>query len=254
MNAQPLKPLSWYKSLHEAKSRREENAFLVQGARAIAQISRACPGCIHELVVQEKDAPQQELVYPVRIVSHPQFRSLCTSANPSGPLAVVKIPDGAYSARLPSRKGDKLLVLEGIQDPGNVGALVRSAAAFDFSGILLSDKCADPFGPKAVQASAGSVLSLWVRKTEEYATLLAGLAAEGYHCIAADVGGKETLRPAKSSKIIVILGNEGSGLGPDTLRLANQVVRIPICERNVESLNVAVSGALFMYVLSRPPA
>jgi len=254
MNAQPLKPLSWYKSLHDAKSRRGENAFLVEGTRAIAQISRSCPDCIRELVVREEDAPQQDLVYPVRVVSASQFRSVCISTNPSGPLAVVNMPDGACAASLPRRKGDKVLVLEDIQDPGNVGTLVRSAAAFEFSGVLLSDKCADPFGPKAVQASAGSVLSLWIRRTKEYAALLAGLAAEGYYCIAADVGGKETLGPAKASKIVVVLGNEGSGICPDTLRLANRVVRIPICERNVESLNVAVSGALFMYVVSRPPA
>ncbi len=250
MDSRPLKPFAWYKSLLDAKSRREENAFLIEGNRAIAQISRASPGSIRELVAEEKNVPPGDLVYPVRIATTSQFRSICLSANPSGPLAVVALPEGSFSQSLPRIKGDRLLVLEDVQDPGNVGTLIRSAAAFDFSGIILSDKCADPFGPKAIQASAGSILSQWVRKTAEYATLVAGLAAEGYDCIAADVKGKETLGPSRSSKIAVILGNEGSGLSAEALGMATHVVRIPICGSKAESLNVAVSGALFMYVLS----
>jgi TrmH family RNA methyltransferase len=131
-----------------------------------------------------------------------------------------------------------------------VGALVRSAAAFDFSGVLLSDKCADPFGPKAVAASAGAVLSVWVRKTQEFLARLRNLADGGHYCVAADVRGTEVLCRVNSARLVLIVGNEGGGISPDVLACARSVVRIPINAARVESLNVAASGAVCMYALS----
>jgi RNA methyltransferase, TrmH family len=245
-----LKPLSWYKSLHDAKGRREANAFLIEGVRAITQISLLNPQSITELVVQEKDAAPKNLRYPVREVTPAQFRGISASATPSGLIAVVTIPKDAYSSKLPENTGARVLALEDIQDPGNVGTLIRTAAAFDFSGVLLSEKCADPFGPKAAQASAGSVLSLWIRKTGGFGPLMAQLAKEGFFCVAADIKGKVALHAVDEPKFMLILGNEGSGITAKTLGLVHQVVKIPMNEKKAESLNVAVSGGLCMYVLT----
>jgi TrmH family RNA methyltransferase len=245
-----LKPLSWYKSLHDAKGRREANSFLIEGVRAITQVSLLSPQSITELVVQEKETVPKNLSYPVRVVTPAQFRGISASTTPSGLIAVVTIPKDAYSSRLPENKGTRVLALEDIQDPGNVGTLIRTAAAFDFSGILLSEKCADPFGPKAAQASAGSVLSLWLRKTKEFDSLMVRLAKEGFFCVAADVRGKVALHAVDEPKLMLILGNEGSGISDTTLGLAHQVVKIPMNEKKAESLNVAVSGGLCMYVLT----
>ncbi|HMD68496.1 MAG TPA: RNA methyltransferase [Chitinivibrionales bacterium] len=245
-----MKPLSFYKSLHDAKARRERGVFLVEGIRAVTQIAQSHSESIIELLVEEKKRAPAELKYPVRFISPSQFRAICTSAAPCGPLAVVKIPGGAYSSSLPDDTGVRVLALEDVQDPGNVGALVRSAAAFDFSGVLLSDKCADPFGPKAVQASAGSVLSVWVRRTKEFHAGVRGLAEKGFYCIAADVRGTETLHSGGSPKFVLILGNEGNGISADVLACSHSIVRIPINAARVESLNVAASGAVCMYALA----
>lgn len=245
-----MKPLSFYKSLHDAKARREAGAFLVEGVRAVTQIARSRPESIVELLVEEKKRPPAGLKYPVRFVSPSQFRAICASTTPCGPLAVVTIPDGAYSSSLPEDTGVRVLALEDVQDPGNVGALVRSAAAFDFSGVLLSDKCADPFGPKAVQASAGSVLSVWVRRTREFHAGVRELAEKGFYCIAADVRGTETLRPGGSPKFVLIVGNEGNGISAEGLACSHSVMRIPINAAKAESLNVAASGAVCMYALA----
>jgi RNA methyltransferase, TrmH family len=245
-----LKPLSWYKTLHDPKSRREENAFLVEGLRAITQITLVSPASIIELVVSENDTPPENIHCPVRTVTASQFRSVCASTNPSGPLAVVTIPKGVYSSALPETTGNRVLVLEDMQDPGNVGALIRSAAAFDFDGVVLSEKCADPFGPKAVQASAGSVLSVWLRRTKDYREMISALAREGYYCIAADVDGTEPLQAVNADKMMLIVRNEGSGISKETLACAQRVVNIPMNGKKVESLNAAVSGGLCMYVLS----
>lgn len=245
-----MKPLSFYKSLHDAKGRREAGMFLVEGVRAVSQIARSHPESIIELLVEEKKRPPAGLRYPVRIVSTPQFRAISASATPSGPLAVVKIPSGAYSPSLPDDTGVRVLALEDVQDPGNVGALVRSAAAFDFSGVLLSDKCADPFGPKAVQASAGSVLSVWVRRTNEFHARVRELSENGFYCIAADIRGTETLRAGGPPRFVLIMGNEGNGISAEGLACSHGVMRIPINAAKAESLNVAASGAVCMYALA----
>jgi TrmH family RNA methyltransferase len=246
-----LNPLSFYKSLHDAKGRREANLFLVEGIRAITQISQQNPGSITELLVQENEPVPPNTRYALRVVTPSQFRGISASSNPSGLIAVVTVPQDAYSSRLPENKGARILALEDIQDPGNVGALIRSAAAFDFDGVLLSEKCADPFGPKSVQASAGSVLSLWIRKTKEFGALMSHLTKEdGFCCVAADVRGKVSLHAVDAPKLALVMGNEGCGISASTLGLAHQVVRIPINGKKAESLNVAVSGGLCMYVLS----
>jgi RNA methyltransferase, TrmH family len=246
-----LKPLSWYKSLHDSKGRREAGAFLVEGVRAIAQISSVSPESILELLYEEDDnVPRAGLANPVRWLTRPQFKSICLSRNPSGPLALVAMPVDAESASLPADKGDRILVCEDIQDPGNIGTLIRTAAALDFSGVVLSDKCADPFAPKAVQAGAGTVLSLWLRRTTDFLRCVRGLANTGFSCIAADLRGTDVLFDIKPKRFALILGNEGSGLSDETLGLATHVVKIPINSRKAESLNVAASGAICMHALT----
>lgn len=250
MNAHSLQPLSFYKSLHESRGRRDAGAFLVEGGRAVMQIAQCSPDSIEEILSTESEPLPELRRYPHRLVTDSQLKGMATSNTPSGMLAVVKIPRDSYSGLLPANADGRILALEDVQDPGNVGALLRSAAAFDFSGILLSDKCADPFGPKAVQASAGAILSVWVRKTSDFTARLRDLANGGYYCVAADVHGTEPLRRVNSARLVLLVGNEGNGISPESLACARSIVKIPINGNKVESLNVAASGAVCMYALA----
>jgi RNA methyltransferase, TrmH family len=247
-----LKPLSWYKDLRNAQGRQAAGAFLVEGLRASAQILKSGPRSICE-VVAVKNAPLPEgLEAPVLFVNEKQLQAICPSQTPSGICAVVRLPAGAYSETLPEDPGKKILLLEDIQDPGNVGTLLRCAAGFGFNGALLSPGCADPYGPKAVAASAGSLLSLWTRRCSAYLECAEQLKARDYQLIATDLGGQETaaaLRPDK--KIICALGNEGRGLTRKILALADLRLKIPMDQKKAESLNVAVCGGIVMYLLSR---
>ena len=170
-------------------------------------------------------------------------------ASSGGRLAVVSIPGEAASDLLPRDPGERILALEDIQDPGNLGTLIRSAAAFDFSGIVCSDKCADPFSPKAIQSSCGAIVSVWVRRIPDLSPALAALRAGGYRIVAADVGGKPVggARIA-GGKTVIVLGNEGNGLSERILRTADETIRIPINGLKVESLNVAGTGAILMFL------
>ena len=176
-----------------------------------------------------------------------QFKSIGTSKTPQGVAAVVRIPEGSYGSSLPKSSGERILLLEGVQDPGNVGALVRSAAAFDYAGIILSAECADPFGPKAVQASAGSVLAVWFRRTESCLGLAKELRAHGFSLIAADPRGETMVSGHVRKRHVIMLGSEGSGLSGALLDSADKKIRIPMNDKKAESLNVAISGAIMMY-------
>lgn len=247
----PLKPIKWYKSLSSGKERQEAGVFLVEGTRAIGQVISNNPGEI-TAILSTHELPEAYQGYASRIITANQLRSISTSRTPQSLIAVVRIPPKAYSDDLPDNPGEKILMLEGIQDPGNVGTLIRSAAAFGFSGVILTEKCADPFSPKCIQSTAGTILSLWIRRTSLYMAILEKLKVNGYALVSADIHGKDD--PSflqKQGKLVLALGNEASGLSKPLLNLSSFILRIPISGEKAESLNVAACGAICMY-LSRP--
>jgi TrmH family RNA methyltransferase len=142
----------------------------------------------------------------------------------------------------------------GVQDPGNVGALVRSADAAGATGVLLDGGAADPWSWKALRASMGSLLRLPVLRDAGAVERLRAWQREGLRLVAADPNGGTSmyeldLRPP----LALVLGGEGGGLAADVLALADARVRIPMRAR-VESLNVAVAGSLLVYEAARQRA
>jgi len=247
----PLKPFRWYKKLATKKGRLEAGAFLVEGDRALRQIISSHPDKIIEILTIEEPLPVYRN-YPVRLVSESQFRSICLTRTPQGIIAVVHLPADAYSGYLPEDVGNKILLLEDVQDPGNVGTLIRTAAAFDFSGVIMTENCADPLSPKCVQATAGTVLSVWLRKTTGYLELTRTLREDGYSLIAAELNGvAEPSILYRQNKLLLALGNEAAGLSRALLDAADFRLRIPTVREKAESLNVAACGAICMYLSSK---
>ncbi len=244
---EPLKPLSWYKELSEGKSRRESGCFLVEGERAIRQVAGIRPEAVTELISSIPLPPDLDR-YPVRTVTEKQLRSVSTASTPQGLIAVVRLPQESYAESLPDTPGCRVLVLEDIQDPGNVGTLIRTAAAFDYDGVLLSDKSADPFSPKCVQSAAGSVLSLWLRRSFRFLEMASELKEQGFRLVAATLDGEHLPEALKQTNLALALGNEAAGLSPALLKLSNDRFRLPVAKEKAESLNVAVCGGICMYL------
>jgi len=245
-----LKPLRWYKKLATNKGRLEAGTFLVEGDRAIKQIIASHPEEIIEILTVEEPLPVY-CNYRVRLLTESQFLSICITRTPQGSMAVVNMPADIYSDYLPEDAGNKILLLEDIQDPGNVGTLIRTAAAFDFSGVIMTENCADPLSPKCVQATAGTVLSVWLRRTIHYLELAIALRKDGYTLIATELNGiAEPSIISSQSKILLALGNEAAGLSKALLSTADYRLRIPTIREKAESLNVAACGAIFMYLSS----
>ena len=247
----PLKPFRWYRKLATKKGRLEAGAFVVEGDRAIKQIIASHPDEIIEILTIEEPLPVY-CNYTVRLLAESQFLSICSTRTPQGIMAVVNLPADISSDYLPEDVGNKILLLEDIQDPGNVGTLIRTAAAFDFSGVIMTKNCADPLAPKCVQATAGAVLSVWLRRTTHYLELARTLRKDGYSLIAAELNGvAEPSILNRQSKLLLALGNEATGLSGELLDTADYRLRIPTIREKVESLNVAACGAICMYLSSQ---
>jgi TrmH family RNA methyltransferase len=246
----PDKSLKWYRQMVDKKGRLETGLFLVEGEKAIRQIIASHPEAITE-IISVAEPPPILRNYPVRLVNTSEFRYISSTQTPQGIAAVVKIPPDIYSPTLPKDTGGHILLLEDIQDPGNVGTLIRTAAALNYSGVVLTDSCADPLAPKCVQASAGTVLSLWLRRTPQYLEIVKALKQNHFRIIAADVRGADA--PAvlsQQEKMVLALGNEAAGLSNPLLAIADYRVQIPTAPEKAESLNVAACGAILMYLSS----
>jgi TrmH family RNA methyltransferase len=246
----PLKSLKWYRQLADRKGRLETGFFLVEGEKAIRQIVDGHPDAITEIIALEKP-PDILHKYPLRTVTESQLRYISSTQTPQGIIAVVKIPENMYSSRLLEDKGNRVILLEDIQDPGNAGTLIRTAAAFNYDGAILTENGVDPLAPKCVQATAGTVLSLWVRRATRYLEIVKSLQHDGYKLIAADPrGNEEPSIISRQEKLVLALGNEAAGLSNKILETADYRVRITTTPEKAESLNVAACGAILMYLSS----
>ena len=147
------------------------------------------------------------------------------------------------------KAGGRYLALESFQDPGNVGTLLRSAAAFGFDGVILSEGCASPYAPKTLRASMGAAVQLPVIEAGEMPPVIAQLRAKGVECLAAALYHSQPLGAAQTAGpggVCVVIGSEGQGLTEATIAACDRTVRIPMTDR-VESLNAGIAGSILLW-------
>lgn len=185
----------------------------------------------------------------VRTIEVPEdvMASISPARSPQGALFLCKMPDAAPPERL---EGNRWLVLDGLQDPGNVGTIWRTADALGADGLLLSNHCADPFSPKTVRATMGACFRLPVYEVET-ARLSGLLERSGLPLYAAALRADTVdIKTAQLSRCAVVIGNEGRGISPELLRLSERTVKIPMRER-CESLNAAAAAAIVLWEMGR---
>ena len=141
-----------------------------------------------------------------------------------------------------------VLLLDRLQDPGNLGTLIRTADAVRATGIVLLEPCVDPFDPKTVRGTMGSLFSVPLTRITNPAPLLAGLAGHGYQLVGADARRGQPVWDSRAliGPTVLVLGNEARGLDQDLVSVLGQHVSLPLYG-HAESLNVAVAGGILMY-------
>ncbi len=229
----------------KAKARCESGFFVVEGLRLVRE---ARPEDIDRLYMTEAFALTEEgrrMAASCRFetVTDTVMQHMADTRTPQGILAVVRM----HSYDIRDLMGGPLLVLENVQDPGNVGTLFRTAEAAGASGILMNEGTADPWQPKVVRSTMGAIFRLPFVKSGDLAADILSLKEAGYCVYAAHLQGKETydgiIYPEKAA---FLLGNEGNGLTDETASLADEKVLIPMAGKT-ESLNVSVAGAVLIF-------
>jgi len=238
-------PTKYYQELLTGKGRKENNAFIVEGIRQVKQFMLSNKVKILEILAIEP--LDFETNIPVKIISRGQLCKITESKTPNGVIAVIEIPK---IKNIDNIIGDVLL-LEDVQDPGNVGNLIRSAAAFGFTSIILSRGCADVYSPKVVRSTGGAICNLDIFSKKDIFECIDVLKKQNYRLVAADLDGKSEISSLKNEKIILALGNEGNGISEKLKLAANFVFTIPFDKNAIESLNVSTAGAIGMYILRK---
>ena len=240
------------RELGQAKARAQRGLFLAEGVKLCAEALRDAQ--VETVLCDEARAGEfstllaacgDVLLAPAHIVA-----SACQTQTPQGIVASVRMPAPLALAEPPAA----LLALDGVQDPGNVGTMLRTAEAAGFGGALLSESCADAFAPKTVRATMGSIYRLPIRRGS-LAAALETLREKGYAVIVGELGG-EPFYPAVRAldgPLVLVVGSEGRGVCDAVRALATLRVALPMRGR-AESLNAAVAAGIMMYGLMERPA
>lgn len=227
--------------------RRQEQAFAAEGPKLLAEALR-WDGEL-EAVICAPGVSLPELPVQVRTVEVSD-RLLASIADTESPQGVVFICKGK-ELKLPERlEGRRYLLLDGLQDPGNVGTVWRTADAFGADGLILCGNCADPWSPKTVRATMGAVFRLptYECALEEAAERLSSAGIPLY--AAALRNDTVDVRSVPLDRAAVIIGSEGRGVSQQALELCGQTIKIPMRNR-CESLNAAVAAAIVLWEMAR---
>jgi TrmH family RNA methyltransferase len=212
----------WFKRIRDA-IRDHAGEIVIEGPKAVAD---AIAAGWKPIKVIERDVDFSSAI----------FDALAETKSPQNVIALFERPHFELRS-LFARESSIVIALDAVQDPGNVGTIVRLAAAFDANGIALLPGCADPFGPKAIRSSAGAILTVPVVNCS-----IDELLVNGWDVIAADARG-ETFDPP-AGRAILAFGSEGAGLSPALANVA-RTIAIRMSAR-MESLNVGASAAILL--------
>ncbi len=238
----------------KTKARRELRAFVVEGVKMFRETP---PDLLQRVYVSEQLFKNEEnyacLVKSginYELVSDSVFAHVSDTNTPQGILAVVRQPVYEFSDLLQAEH-TRLLVLEDIQDPGNLGTMFRTGEGAGLTGIIMSRETVDLFSPKTVRATMGSIYRMPFYVAEDLHEAITALREAGVRTYAAHLRGEKYYdEPDYTGPTAFLIGNEGNGLKQETADLADTYLKIPM-EGQLESLNAAMAAGILMYEAHR---
>lgn len=233
-------------SLKEKKYRERYGEFLVEGALSV-EWALSSPYQVSDIVFSENfclpDSLRQSLEGRslVKVPNH-IFAKMADTKTPQGILCTCALPN------VPDAPEQGLFVYcDRVRDPGNLGTIIRTADAMGFDGVILSPDCVDPYNPKLVRSTMGSLFHVSLFDGISYDDLIAW-QKNGFQLVVSALS-EASVSPDKlrlSGKTVIVMGNESSGVSPTLIACADSVVKIPMAG-SAESLNVAAAAAILMY-------
>ncbi len=235
VNNSKIKDLS---KLKNKKFRDKQKMFLIEGAHLVKEAYTS--GYLKELLLLE--GTDFHLDVPTNYITENVLKTLSTVESPTGIMGICKFKDMTL-------KGQKLLILDSIQDPGNLGTIIRSSVAFNIDTIIINDRCADIYSDKVIRSSQGMIFKTNIVK-RDLSEFLKEIKGKTPIFGTKVTDGKDLKTLEKISEFAIIMGNEGSGVDPKLLDLCDEYLYIPM-NKNCESLNVGVATSIILYELTK---
>ncbi|WP_171032963.1 TrmH family RNA methyltransferase [Fodinibius saliphilus] len=261
MNPRPVsnRQATLLRKLNKKKYRAKEQLFLIEGARAIEQILANSSVSVQHLFFDESQQYWnqqfwQEAMTKVKgaVLDEKLFAEVSDTDNPQGVLAMCQMPQETSAKRLASQEGT-IVALDAVQDPGNLGTIIRTASWFGAGGIISGKGTVDLFHPKVVRATAGATGSIPFLNGS-LPDIFGTLEEHGWPIYLLDAGPEAI--PLKDvnlqGKAVITVGNEAHGVSPELINGHRQTVKIPSAgtDRKVESLNAAIATSIVLYGLN----
>lgn len=238
--------------MKKAKARREQGLFVAEGRKMCREVPAEWLEKVYvsESFLQEPEAEELMKGKAYEVVADSVFKSISDTQTPQGVLCMVRMPQYELTDLLRG-EDTHLLVLESIQDPGNLGTMLRTGEGAGITGIIMNQTTVDLFNPKTIRSTMGSIYRVPYFVTEDLKKTIEELKEQKIGVYAAHLQGKMQYdEPVYLGGTAFLIGNEGNGLSDETAELADTYIRIPMAGK-VESLNAAVSAALLMYEVNR---
>lgn len=244
----------------KSKERRKQNVFVVEGIRLVVEapiqnikalyVSEEIVGSDafeDNLIIKDFMSRCEENLVSVEIVSKNVFKAMSDTVSPQGVLAIVERCDYKLDVN-----NSSFLMLEDIQDPGNLGTLFRTAEAAGIDAVIMSDGCVDLYNPKTIRSTMGTIYRMPHIKCSkaEWQDIMNTLCDNGFNIYGASLGALSSYYEVDMrEKCAFVIGNEGNGITKDTLKRTIPLI-IPM-EGKIESLNAAMAGGILMYEMNR---
>ncbi|MEO8887637.1 MAG: RNA methyltransferase [Mucilaginibacter sp.] len=239
--------ISLLQSLQHKKFRREHGAFLVEGYKSVSEFINSAY-TIEAVYHTNAIAPKVlNLSHKINFeeISTNNIEKISALTTPPDIIALIKIPQWP-AIKYSTLQKKFSLILDGIQDPGNMGTIIRTADWFGIAHIICSDDCVDVYNPKVVQATMGSLSRVNIHYTD-IAAIIADVKLPVFGAL---LDGENIYNTNFGTEGLIVMGNEGNGLRPDIIKLVNKAVTIPRAGK-AESLNVAIATAIFCSEINR---
>ncbi len=228
------------KKLNMSKNRDSSGLFLVEGLHLVFEAYKL--GFIEELILEENETLDYDV--PTIKVSANVLKYISELETPPSVMAVC------HKKEHFNELGNKILILDGIQDPGNLGTIIRSSVAFNVSTIILSNDTVDLYNSKVIRASQGLLFHINIIQSD-LITIIPSLKENDYKILGTKVTDGNSLKSIdKFEKVAIIVGNEGKGIRDNILNLCDQFIYIDM-NKDCESLNAGVAASIILYELDK---
>lgn len=241
------------KLIKKSKARNEEGVFVVEGIKMFEEISEEqfVEGFVSESFLKEQNIEAEDTVEisgkRCYVTTDSVYKKMSDTVTPQGILAVVK--QAKYDLEeILENSGEKttIIVLDRLQDPGNLGTIIRTSEAADVSAVVMSRDTVDVYNPKVIRSTMGSIYRVPFVIVDDLASAIDEIKGEGITVYAAHLDGVDLNEIQMADKRAIMIGNESKGLSKEIADKADQLVKIPM-SGNVESLNAAIAAAVLMY-------